>query len=56
LQRAKVAVGIQYAWWLEFGRNDWLEGAISDMLAGFSQISGVPGLGCFENLFLFLVE
>ena len=34
----------------------WREGAILGVSAGISQISRVPGLDGFANLFLFLVE
>jgi len=53
---AKVAAGSRHAWWLEFGRIDRREGAILGVSAEISQISGVPGLAGFANLFLFLVE
>jgi hypothetical protein len=48
--------GSRHAWWLEFDWIDRLEGAILGVSVGISQISGVPGLDGFANLFLFLVE
>ena len=53
LQSLEEAAGNQHAWWLEF---DWNGRRELGMLAGFSQISGVPGLGGLADLFLFLVE
>jgi hypothetical protein len=42
--------------WNSTGMTGGKREATLGMLAGFSQISAVPGLGGFANLFLFLVE
>jgi hypothetical protein len=53
LLRAKVAVGIQHAWWLKSDRIDRLKGAKWSVSAEISQISELDDI---VNLFLYLLE